>query len=66
MVNWHIRHEDAQQTLDEEKVKRAIDALLSYRRWEVLGALLCVWVTFLVLTFSLLVTVRLALGLPLF
>lgn len=50
----------ASEAFEEEKVKRAIDALLDYRRREVLLTLAIVWGVFLFLVFTLLVTIRFA------
>lgn len=48
------------QALDEEKAKRTIDTLLSYRRREVCATLALLWLVLLGMVFSLLVTVRAA------
>jgi len=62
--NWHTV--DTAGQLDEERVKRAIDTLLSYRMGEVLLMFGMVWITFLLMTFTLLATVRAAMTFPLF
>lgn len=48
------------EAFEEEKVKRTIDALLEYRKREVLLALAIVWGVFLLMVFTLLVTIRFA------
>ena len=50
----------ASEALEEERVRRAIDSLLDYRRWEVLLALGIAWGLFLLMVFTLLVTIRIA------
>ncbi len=50
----------ASEAFEEEKVKRAIDALLDYRRREILLALGIVWGVVLLMVFTLLVTIRIA------
>lgn len=50
----------ASEALEEERVRRAIDSLLDYRRWEILLALGIVWGLFLLMVFTLLVTIRVA------
>jgi hypothetical protein len=50
----------ASEALEEERVRRAIDSLLDYRRWEILLALGIVWGLFLLMIFTLLVTIRTA------
>jgi len=64
--NWHTRKGSIRDSLDEEKVQRAIDTLVSYRRPEVLGTVFLLWVTFLLMTGSLLLTIRAVLTFPLF
>jgi hypothetical protein len=54
------------QVMTEEKVKRGLDALVSYRSKDVLVTVALLWCGFLVMLFTLLVTVRLALNLPLY
>ena len=65
MSNWHTVT-DEQKTLTEERAKRAIDTLLSYRRGEVLLTFGMVWISVLLMTFTLLATVRAAMTFPLF
>lgn len=50
----------ASEAFEEEKVKRTIDALLEYRRREVLLALAVMWGVCLLMVFTLLVTIRIA------
>ena len=54
-----------QELFTEEKVKRAADKILAYRSKEVLQVIAWAWGIVLLMTFSLLFTVRLALSLPL-
>jgi len=48
------------ESLNEEDARRFIDTLLRYRRKEVLMALALLWGVFLLMVFSLLLTIRLA------
>ena len=50
----------ASEALEEERVKRAIDTFIDYRRREVLLVLGIVWGLFLLMVFTLLVTIRIA------
>jgi len=62
---WFINTRRIRELFDEEKVRMAAEAILSYRCKEVLLVLLYGWCILLGMVFSLLVTVRLALTLPL-
>lgn len=53
----------ASEAFTEEQAKRAIDALLAYRRKEVLAFLACAWGVFLLMVFSFLATIRFAFSL---
>jgi hypothetical protein len=46
--------------LTDDEIKKAIDALLAYRRFEVLKAIVFLWSIVLILTFTGIVTVRFA------
>ena len=50
----------ATEALEEERVRRAIDSLLDYRRREVLLALGIVWGLILLMVFTLLVKISVA------
>jgi hypothetical protein len=50
----------ASEAFEEEKVKRGIDALLGYRTREVLLTIAILWGVFLLMVFTLLVTIRFA------
>lgn len=62
---WLLNTDWLKDWAKEDEVKKAMDALCAYRRPEVLKAIAFLWGTFLVLVFSLIVTVRFALWLPL-
>lgn len=50
----------ASEVLSEERVRKSIDALLNYRRREVLLMSLLLWCVFLFMVFTLLITIRFA------
>ena len=50
----------ASEALEEERVKRAIDTFIEYRRHEVLLTLAVAWGVLLLMVFTLLVTIRIA------
>lgn len=66
MKQWFPNPNRIREIFTEETVKRAADAILAYRTREVFFALLYSWMIFLGMVFTMLVTIRVALSLPLF
>lgn len=62
---WFPNPNRIREIFTEETVKRAADAILAYRTRAVFFALVYCWLLVLGMVFTLLITVRLALSLPL-
>lgn len=62
---WYPNPTRIRELFDEERVRRAADAVLTYKTKEVLQLLAWAWGIVLVMVFTLLAVVRLALSFPL-